>query len=425
MTVGRFPKFLALLGVGSLVLLVSSYAATAATVQPSVQLVQGVGVLTAASSAHLAGSLSVSGKSLSSKIATDGAILPSVRYSAALNSRLRHPSPATTTTVARKITATVATSGANIGMSAPELWGESVNQQAAELANMYSIGLRWVRIDASWSAIQYAGPSSFDWSTLDQAVNSIVAAGMKADLIIDYAPVWARAPGATGNQFGEPASASAFATFAGEVAARYGPMGVSAYEIWNEPNIQAFWYPAPSPSLYTTMLRDSYAAIKAVEPNATVISGGLAPAQNDGINIGPVTFLQDMYADGARGSFDAVGYHAYSFPALPDTYESWSGWSQMDQTSPSIRSVMTANGDSAKQVWTTEVGVPSAGPDGVGTTAQAEEVTQAVQNALSTSWIGKLFIYTYQDSAANPDYFGLLSANGTPKPAWAALAAAL
>jgi hypothetical protein len=303
-------------------------------------------------------------------------------------------------------------------------WGQSVSQQAAEMVNMHRIGLRWVRIDASWNTIQPAGPSSFDWSGLDQAVNSVVAVGMKPDLIIDYTPAWARASGAAENQFGEPASASAFATFAGEVAARYAPMGVSTYEIWNEPNIQNFWYPAPNPSLYTTMLRDSYAAIKAVEPNATVISGGLAPAANNGINIAPVTFLQDMYANGAQGSFDAVAYHAYSFPALPDTYESGSGWSQMDQTSTSIRSVMEANGDSAKQVWITEVGAPSAGPDGVGTTAQAEEVTQAVQNALSTPWIGKLFIYTYQDNAGT-GYFGLLNANGTPKLAWTALAAAL
>lgn len=338
----------------------------------------------------------------------------------------------TTAAASRTTPSTLPTTAANapreekIGMSAPELgWGQSANQQAAELENMHSVGLRWVRIDASWAAIQSAGPSSFDWSMLDQTVRSIVAAGMKVDLIIDYAPVWAQAPSAAGNKFGEPASPSAFATFAGEVAARYGPMGVSAYEIWNEPNIQTFWYPVPNPSLYTAMLRDSYTAIRDVEPNATVISGGLAPADNDGINIDPVTFLQDMYADGAQGSFDAVGIHAYSYPALPDTYESWSGWSQMNQTSLSIRSVMAANGDSAMKVWITEVGAPSAGPHGVGATVQAEEVTQAVQNALSTPWIGQLFIYNYRDSATNPDYFGLFNADGTPKPAWTALAAAL
>ena len=79
----------------------------------------------------------------------------------------------------------------------------------------------------------------------------------------------------------------------------------------------------------------------------------------------------------------------------------------MDQTSPSIRSVMEANGDGGKQIWITEVGAPSAGPDGVGTAAQAQEITQVVQLAKSTPGIGEVFFYTYQDSAINPDYFGL------------------
>jgi hypothetical protein len=314
--------------------------------------------------------------------------------------------------------------GPAFGLSVPTLVNESPSQQAASLANMRSIGLSWVRVDANWSWAQPTGPSSFNWSWLDQEVSSMTAAGMNIDLIIDDAPAWARDPDASGD-WGQPASAGAFATFAGQVAARYGPRGVRTYEIWNEPNIQAFWNPAPDPLLYTTMLRDSYAAIKAVEPNAVVLSGGLAPAANDGTNIAPVTFLEDMYADGAKGSFDALGDHAYSAPALPDTYESWSGWSEMDQTTPSLRSVMTANGDAGKQIWITEIGAPSSGPNGVGPAAQAEEVTQAVQGAQANSWIGAEFFYTYQDAASNPDYYGLLNADGSPKPAWTALAAAL
>ena len=157
----------------------------------------------------------------------------------------------------------------------------------------------------------------------------------------------------------------------------------------------------------------------------TVLSGGLAPATDDGTNIAPITFLTDMYGDGAKGSFDALGYHAYSAPTLPDTYSPSSGWSQMNQTSPSLRSVMTANGDGAKQIWITEVGAPSAGPMGVGTTGQAQEVTEATQGAKSTPWIGAEFFYTYQDAATNPDFYGLRNADGSPKPAWTALAAAL
>ena len=149
------------------------------------------------------------------------------------------------------------------------------------------------------------------------------------------------------------------------------------------------------------------------------------PAANNGTNIAPITFLQDMYADGAEGSFNALGDHAYSYPALPDTYETWSGFSEMGQTSPSLRSVMTANGDAGKADLGHRNRCPTAGPNGVGTTAQAQEVTQAVQAAKSTPWIGGLFFYTYEDAASNPDYFGLLNAGGSPKPAWSALAAAL
>jgi hypothetical protein len=311
------------------------------------------------------------------------------------------------------------------GLADPAFGSESASQQAADLANMKSIGLQWVRVDAGWSWIEPEA-GNFDWAAMDQEVQSIEAAGMHADLIIDESPAWAVNSAAAGQQWGEPASASAYGTFAGQVAARYGPMGVKAYEIWNEENNQAFWYPAPNPSLYTAMLKDAYAAIKAVEPNSIVISGGLAPETDDSQgDIAAVEYLQDMYADGAQGSFDALGDHTYCWPNLPDTFATWSAFSQMDQTTPSMRSVMEANGDGNKQIWITEMGAPSAGSGGVGTAAQAEAVTQAVAAAKSSPWIGAMFFYTYEDSASDPDYYGLLNADGSAKPAWSALAAAL
>ena len=73
-----------------------------------------------------------------------------------------------------------------------------------------------------------------------------------------------------------------------------------------------------------------------MDPSAIVLSGGLAPAPDDGTNINAITFLQAMYANGAQGYFDVLGYHPYSYPALPNTYESWSGWSQMSHQ-PELR----------------------------------------------------------------------------------------
>jgi hypothetical protein len=300
--------------------------------------------------------------------------------------------------------------------------------QAAWLANLKSIGITSIRAGANWTWVQGTGPATYDWAQLDQEIDSIRAAGMTVDLVIIGCPPWAAAAGASG-PYPQPASPAAFATFAATVAARYAPQGVNDFEIWNEPNNAIFWQPTPNPVAYTADLRAAYASIKAVDSSAFVITGGLAPEADDGTNINAVTFLNDMYAAGAKGSFDALGYHPYSYPALPNTYEPWSGWSEMSQTPSSIESVLSAHGDSSKHLWLTEVGAPTSGPNGVGMTAQAEELTQAIADAKASSWIGALYIYTYEDSGGDPttneDWFGLLNADGSPKPAFAAVGAAL
>jgi hypothetical protein len=315
------------------------------------------------------------------------------------------------------------------GMTDPELMTEPAPVQAPQLAAMKAIGVTSIRLEANWDWVQYAGPKTFDWAMLDRVVRSIRAAGMSLDLIIDGCPAWAAAAGTSGDVSPPPASAAQFGAWAADVARRYAPQGVRTFEIWNEPNSAAFWSPKADPAAYTADLKAAYASIKAVDPSAFVISGGLAPEFNDRTNIAAATFLQDMYAHGAKGSFDAVGDHPYSFPALPDTYQPWSGWSQMDQTTPSLRSVMTSNGDAAKQIWITEYGAPAGGPGGVGEAAQAAALSQAIKDAKTTSWIGGIYLYTWQDGGTEPDsykdWFGLLTAGGTPKPAYAAVAAAI
>ena len=349
---------------------------------------------------------------------------------AVLGSVLTAAAIAVSAAIAGPAAASTSADGAGtVGVADPSLLGESASVQSAQLSAMSAAGINSVRIDANWDWVQYGGKKSFDWSQLDQAVSSIRAAGMSVDLIIDGCPPWAAVASARNDPSPQPASAAAYATWAAEVAARYAPQGVTHFEIWNEPNNAGFWQPKPSPAAYTADLKAAYTAIKAADPGAFVISGGLAPETSDGSNISPITFLKDMYADGAHGSFDALGDHPYSYPALPDTKETWSGWSQMSQTSTSIRSLMTANGDGAKQVWITEVGAPTGGPDAVSPAAQADDMTQAITAAQNTSWIGGIYLYTWKDSGSDQstdqDWFGLTTASGTAKPALAAVSKAI
>lgn len=317
----------------------------------------------------------------------------------------------------------------HFGISDPDLISETAAVQASQLAAMKAIGITSVRFDADWDWVQPKGPGTFNWTQLDQAVSSARAAGMSVDLIIDGCPPWAALAGTTGDPSPQPDSSAQYATWAAEVAARYARKGVRMFEIWNEQNNAIFWQPKPNPAAYTADLVAAYRAIKTVDPSAFVISGGLAPERTNGTNYSAIDFLEAMYADGAKGSFDALGYHPYCYPALPDTYESWSAWSQLDQTSPSIRSVMTSNGDGGKLIWITEFGAPSSGPGGVGTAAEATALTQAIADAKTTAWIGALYVYSWQDEGTDPsnneDWFGLLRAGGTPKPAYTAVAAAI
>jgi exo-beta-1,3-glucanase (GH17 family) len=101
----------------------------------------------------------------------------------------------------------------------------------------------------------------------------------------------------------------------------------------------------------------------------------------------------------------------------------------MSQTNPSIRSVMTSNGDAAKQIWITEVGAPTSGPDGVGQQGQTDDLTQAIANTNSTTWIAGLYLYSWKDEGTDPandeNWFGLVTAAGAHKTAYTAVATAL
>jgi polysaccharide biosynthesis protein PslG len=304
------------------------------------------------------------------------------------------------------------TEGASIG-------GREGATLEAELAGIAATGARYLRIDVDWSAIEQ-DRGTYDWSAVDRIVDGARACGLDVIGLIAYTPAWARGPGTS--EHSPPDDPTAFAAFARAAVERYAPRGVKAWQVWNEPNLTFFWSPGPDPAGYTALLRPTYDAIKAVDPSSTVITGGLAPAEQQPRQeaMNPLTFLERVYAAGGAGKFDAVGYHPYTYPAMPTDDP---GDGPFVEVTPKLHDLMVKHGDRGKQIWGTEMGAPTR--TGTSTEFVAEYITKAYTAWDRWSFTGPLIWYSYLDAGTNPDEaednFGLVRADFmTKEPALAA-----
>jgi hypothetical protein len=303
------------------------------------------------------------------------------------------------------------------------------------LRDAVDVGATWVRLDFSWADVQPTGPGTYHWAGLDRVVVSARSMGLNILPTLAYTPKWARPRGCT-SPMCAPASAAAFARFARAAASRYGPRGVSAWEIWNEENTPGFWKPTPSASAYVALLDATATSIRSVEPDAFIISGGLTATLTLQGAIDTRTFLVQMCALGANRVVNAVGYHPYTYPFLPTFTGSFAtAWNKISQTPVSMTSILAQYGTPGLPIWLTEYGAPAsavapadgAGGGQVSEALQAQMATSAVGAVVSSSSIGALFWYTDQDLPGhNPiDHYGLRAANGAEKPVFAALRQAI
>jgi hypothetical protein len=139
-----------------------------------------------------------------------------------------------------------------------------------------------------------------------------------------------------------------------------------------------------------------------------------------------------MYAAGAQGRFDVLGHHPYCYAGsfdCPGTPAGWSAWTQMSGTGTSLRSLMAANGDAGKKIWATEFGAPTSGEASVDEQQQARMLSTGVRLFSGYSWGGPLFLYSLRDRGTNAsdreDWFGVLRADGSRKPAFGVVQQAL
>jgi hypothetical protein len=160
---------------------------------------------------------------------------------------------------------------------------------------------------------------------------------------------------------------------------------IDAYEIGNEPNLIEEWGHDPDPAAYAELLKLAYSTIKSADPDALIVSAGLAPvgATGDPRHVNDLAFLRGMYENGAAGAFDVLGMHPFGFAYMPETApdaeacdppsnsfklryvrvegpalnrECWSVDGLCFRRAEELRAIMVEHGDAGKPVWATEFG---------------------------------------------------------------------
>jgi hypothetical protein len=285
-------------------------------------------------------------------------------------------------------------------------------------------GVQLIRQPFSWADfMQHA-------SRYDAFVRAAADAGIRVlPILLGPEP---GAPAAAGGM-PPPSSPARFAAWAAALVRRYGPHGslwrgdprslpITSWQVWNEPNIPAFWAPQPNPAAYARLLAAADRAIKKADPNAEVVTAGLPTSH---LGVPADRFLAGMLAAGAKGAFDTVAVHPYA--ATP---------AAVLGRVRTLHRVLASSGDNAK-IWVTEFGWGTGGKPGPLTVSPARQAAfikqtldrlAAVKQSLG---IRGAVVFQWRDPKPFPGrrpiwpyYAGLLDDAGRPKPSLAGFRAA-
>jgi len=211
----------------------------------------------------------------------------------------------------------------------------------------------------AWLDIEPA-QGEWHWQHADAVVDEVEARGLEVVARIDGTPDWAIRPLDAPDD--APIDLDAWAAYCGAVASRYQGR-IAAYQVWNEPNLRVEWHDhTPNAAGYVKVLRACSEAIRAADPDAIIISAGLAPTGGPMPDaMSDVDYLRAMYAAGASPYFDVLGMNAPGYADSPDVSPEevaaerghrWMSFRHVED----IRAIMVEQGDAAKQMALLEVG---------------------------------------------------------------------
>ncbi len=293
-------------------------------------------------------------------------------------------------------------------------WNETM--RTLDLDNIRLMAFTHVKQRFSWSNVEPL-PGEWHWDKADGVVDEVEYRGLKLIARLDGPPDWALTGDPARDAAASPVDVDAWATFCGTLAVRYKGR-IAGYQVWNEPNLRREWldYP-PNAAGYVRLLQTCAEAIRAADPDAVIMSAGLAPTGTLLPEAIPdMDYLRQMYAAGVSPWFDVLGLNAPGYGAPPDLSPDdaeaagrlrWMCFRHVED----MRGIMVAAGDAHKQVallevgWTTDTIHPDYAWHAVSEAQQAEYLVGAYRYAAEhwRPWVGLMVTIYIADIDWTPD----------------------
>ena len=299
-----------------------------------------------------------------------------------------------------------------------------------DLQVLSATDLDYYRVPLRWSEVERRR-GRYDWSAFDRLMKSAACRGVRLLPVLQDSPPWVGPPQtpptgraqtrwlmwvrASIGRYGPHGSwrpDGVFCRQSGRPRERVPVIRLLAVQVWNEPNLRAFWRP-PRADSYAQLLAVTQQTIRVTEPEMVVLAAGLAYRDRVG------QFLEQIVTDPVMVDLpDGVAIH---------TYLKQPG--QVIAAAEQTRQALDKLGGNQVDLWITEFGYSTGPqPNKSEQTAQQRWLDRTVtmlDERRAALQLGPMFWFSYRDATCSRKspifkhcHAGLLHSNGFPKPAW-------